>query len=112
MKKLVPAALFMALVPAVVLGGASTASATGHFSCSNGLANVVTCNSTSTGPVSLKITGNRALTGNELGVLENNLDKSTISATALKNVTVNTYKSFNPSVTVKNITVCIASVCS
>ncbi|MEW2260690.1 hypothetical protein [Streptomyces sp. NPDC047869] len=112
MKKLVPVAVFMGLVPAL-LGGASTASATGgHYSCSNGLANVVTCNNTNTGPVSLKITGNRTLTDNELSVLENNLNNTAVNVTALKNVTVNTYKSFNPNVTIKNINVCIASVCS
>ncbi|MEU4499236.1 hypothetical protein ACFYW6_31285 [Streptomyces sp. NPDC002659] len=110
-KKLVPVAVFMGLVPAL-LGGASTASATGHYSCSNGLANVVTCNNTNTGPVSLKITGNRTLTDNELSVLENNLNNAAVNVTALKNVTANTYKSFNPSVTIKNINVCIASVCS
>ncbi|MFI9809477.1 hypothetical protein ACIHEJ_34910 [Streptomyces sp. NPDC052301] len=111
-KLLVPAAVFIGLIPAVLLGGASTASATGHYSCSNGLANVVTCNATDVGPVIVKITGNRTLTNNELSVLENNLNNASVNATALKNVTVNTYKSFNPTVTIKNINVCIASVCS
>ncbi|MGW7385275.1 hypothetical protein [Streptomyces sp. NPDC054794] len=111
-KLLVPAAAVMGLIPALLLGGASTASATGHYSCSNGLANVVTCNATDVGPVIVKITGNRTLTGNELSVLENNLNNATVNVTALKNVTVDTYKSFNPSVTIKKINVCIASVCS
>jgi hypothetical protein len=110
-KLLVPAAVFMGLIPAVLLGGASAASATGHYSCSNGLANVVTCNSTDVGPVIVKITGSRTLTDNELSVLENNLNNVAVNVTALKNVTVDTYKSFNPSVTIKNINVCIASVC-
>ncbi|MEU9920399.1 hypothetical protein AB0H51_03580 [Streptomyces griseoluteus] len=113
MKKLVPVAVFMGLVPALLSGASTaTASATGHYSCSNGLANVVTCNNTTTGPVSLKITGNRTLTDNELSVLENNLNNAAVNVTALKTVTANTYKSFNPSVTIKNINVCIASVCS
>ncbi|MFK4224438.1 hypothetical protein [Streptomyces sp. NPDC019890] len=110
MKKLVPAAVFVGLLPALLVG-ATTASATGHYSCSNGLANVVTCNNTNVGPVIVKITGNRTLTGNELSVLENNLNNATVNVTTLKNVTVNTYKSFNPSVTIKSINVCIASVC-
>ncbi|MFI9080023.1 hypothetical protein ACIGW8_26730 [Streptomyces sioyaensis] len=113
MKKFVPLALLLGLLAAMV-GGASTASATGRYSCSNGVANLVTCNTAIVGPVIVKITGNRALTAGELSVLENNLNNTSVDVTALKNVTVDTYKSFNPpiNITLNDINVCIASVCS
>ncbi|WP_433510232.1 hypothetical protein ACQP2T_41035 [Nonomuraea sp. CA-143628] len=106
-------ALMLGLFGSALVGGASMAQATGGYSCSNGLANVVTCNNTVAGiPVTLNVTGNRTLTGNEIGILQNNLNNTAVNVTAIKNSVFNTYASFNPTVIIKKINVCIASVCS
>lgn len=105
-------ALLLGLFGSALVGGASMAQATGGYSCANGLANVVTCNNTVAGiPVKLNITGNRALNGNEIGVLQNNLNKTTVNFAVIKDSVFNTYASFNPTVIIKKINICIASTC-
>ncbi|MFI7145017.1 hypothetical protein ACIBO2_08890 [Nonomuraea sp. NPDC050022] len=81
-KRVASVALMLGLFGSALVGGASMAQATGGYSCSNGLANVVTCNNT------------------------------VVNVTAIKNSVFNTYASFNPTVIIKKINVCIASVCS
>jgi hypothetical protein len=105
-------ALMLGLFGSALVGGASMAHATGGYSCSNGLANVVTCNNVIAGvPVKINITGNRVLTGNEIGVLQNNLNGTAVNVAAIKNSVVKTYATFSPTVIIKDINVCIASVC-
>ncbi|MEU7854447.1 hypothetical protein [Nonomuraea sp. NPDC049141] len=105
-------ALMLGLFGSALVGGASMAQATGGYSCSNGLANVVTCNNTVAGiPVKLNITGNRALDGNEIGILQNNLNKTTVNFAVIKDSVFNTYSTFSPTVIIKKINICIASTC-
>jgi hypothetical protein len=105
-------ATLLGLFTALLLTNTATASATGgHTSCSNGVNNIVTCNTIS--KVIVKISGKRALTTGEISILENNLNNTSIDVTVLKNVVVKTYKSFNPSIDIdiSDINVCIASYC-
>ena len=115
MKRSANIAAMLGLLTALLLGSTATASAgsaTGRHSCSNGFNNVVTCNSV-INKVVVKITGKRMLKTGEISVLENNLNNASVDVTILKNVAVDTYKSFNPAIdiTVSDVNVCIASVC-
>jgi hypothetical protein len=106
-------ATLLGLLTALLLANTATASATGsRTSCSNGVSNIVTCN-TAMSKVIVKISGKRALTTGEISILENNLNNTSIDVTVLKNVVVKTYKSFNPSIEIdiSDVNVCIASYC-
>jgi conjugal transfer/entry exclusion protein len=102
----------LGLITALLLANGATASATGRTSCSNGVNNIVTCNTVMSNVI-LKISGKRTLTAGEISILENNLNNTSIDVTVLKNVVVETYKSFNPSIdiSVRDVNVCIASYC-
>jgi hypothetical protein len=102
----------LGLLAALLLGGTATASATGRASCSNGINNIVTCN-TVMNRVVVQIFGKRSLTTGEIYILENNLNNTSVDVVVLKNVVVETYKSFNPSINinVSDVNVCIASYC-
>lgn len=111
-KRVATATLLAGLFTATLAVGASPASASGGYSCSNGLANVVTCNNVIAGiPVNVDIKGNRTLTDNEITILKNNLNNIGLNVTAIKNSVIDTYVGFSPSVTIKDINVCIAAVC-
>lgn len=114
LKKFAPLALLFGLLSALLLGGASTAQATsttGSFTCQKGVVNVnvVTCNNVLNN-ITVNITGNDVLSDNQINVLTDNLNNlNVLNVTAIKNVVINTYKSFN--INILNIQVCIASVC-
>ena len=112
MKRSATIAALLGLLTALLLVNTATASATGRASCSNGINNIVTCN-TMMSKVIVKISGKRALTIGEISILENNLNNTSIDVAVLKNVAVETYKSFNPSIdiNVSDVNVCIASYC-
>jgi hypothetical protein len=106
--------MLFGLLTALLFGGATAAEATpnnaGTFACANGALNIANC-SDILDHVTVKITGNRVLTDNELNVLSDNLNNATLNITAIKNVVVDTYGSFNPKVDVSDINVCILSIC-
>jgi hypothetical protein len=111
-KKSATFAVTLGLLTALLLGSTATASATGRTSCSNGINNIVTCNRV-TSNVVIKIIGKRALTTGEISILEDSLNNTSIDVVVLKNVVIETYKSFNPSIDINvgDVKVCIASYC-
>jgi len=126
-KRFAPLALLFGLLTALMLGGTSMAQAhpagAPHpgFNCNNVGVNLVTCSKViATVPVVIPIADNdtRVLTDNELTGVENSLNNANIDVlnidTSLKNVTVavlNVYNSFNPTVTVTGIQICLAATC-
>ncbi len=113
-KRLASVALLAGVAGTTLLGGAPAAQASGGYSCSNGLVNVVTCNKTILGiPVSIGITGNRVLSGNEVDILENSLNGLDLNVANIKDSVIGVYGSFNPPINISltDINVCIASVC-
>jgi hypothetical protein len=123
-KRFAPLALLFGLFTAMMLASTSMAQANPILptftSCTNGVVNVnvVTCNDVLNN-ITVTITGNRALTGNELTILKDNLNKNKIdiedvlNVEATKLVVVNTYNSFNPpiTITVGNVNICVALIC-
>lgn len=124
-KRFAPLAMLFGLLTAMMLGSTAVAQANPILptftGCTNGVVNVnvVTCNDVLNN-LTVTITGNKTLDNNELTILKNNLNGTQIdilnvdaTITALKNVAVNTYNSFNPpiTITVGNVTVCVVAVC-
>ncbi|HEU0090392.1 MAG TPA: hypothetical protein VFQ77_22495 [Pseudonocardiaceae bacterium] len=115
MRKFAPMALLLGMLSALLLGGVGVAQATAaNYDCNQLVGvNVVSCNEVNVGDVKVEIKGNRVLTDNEITVLENNLNNTTVTVDAIKNTVIQTYKSFNPTITVTtgDIKVCIVAVC-
>ncbi|MEV5408851.1 hypothetical protein AB0K60_08435 [Thermopolyspora sp. NPDC052614] len=113
-KRLASLALLAGLAGGSLLVGTPAAQAAGGYSCSNGLANLVTCNKTILGiPVSIGIVGNRVLSGNEISILENSLNGLDLNVANIKDSVLGVYGSFNPPINLllKDVNVCIGSLC-
>ncbi|MGH3907629.1 MAG: hypothetical protein ACRDTE_26140 [Pseudonocardiaceae bacterium] len=108
--------MLMALLGALLLGGAAAAQATPslNYECNQVVGvNVVSCNEVNVGDVKVEVEGNRVLTGNEITILENNLNNADVDVNVIKGVVIDTYKSFNPSIDIDtgDITVCVLAHC-
>lgn len=123
MRKFAPIAMLMGLLTALLLGGTAAAQAGPalNYECNKGV-NVVSCNEVNVGDVKVEIDHNdiRALTDNEIEVLEDNLNKVDVDIlnpeTTIKDIeveVVKTYKSFNPTIIidVDDVNVCVLAVC-
>lgn len=117
MKKFAPLAALFGLLAALLFGSASAQAVTpnnaGTFQCSNGInVGTVNCNDVLDN-VTVVITGNRVLTGDELNILSGDLNNVKLNISDIQVLVVNVYKSFNPpiNITVKDVNVCIASLC-
>lgn len=117
-------ALLLALMAALLLGGATAAQAsltTGYgknvdknYECNQLVGvNVVSCNEVNVGDVKVDIKGNRTLNNNELRILENNLNNTSVNVVAIEHTVIKTYDNFNPSIdiTAKDVNVCIVAIC-
>src|SRR5689334_14620768 len=110
-KRVATATLLAGLFGSALVGSASAAHASGGYSCSNGLANIVTCNNVIAGiPVKVEIEGNRTLTGNEIGILQDNLNNS-LNVTAIQNSVVSIFGGFSPAVTISDINIYRIHLC-
>lgn len=119
-----PIAMLMALMAALLLGGATAAQASvtsgydknynKNYECNQHVGvNVVSCNEVNVGDVKIDIRGNRVLNNNELTILENNLNNTDVDVEAIEKTIIKTYANFNPSIQIDtgDITVCIVAVC-
>ncbi len=120
MKKFAPLAVLFGLLTALLLGGTASALAAtpdsghGSFTCNNVAGVTVVQCSDVLDNVKVTINGNRVLTNNELNILSGDLNNTQLDVQDIDVTVINAYKSFNPpiNITVQDINVCIASVCS
>lgn len=114
-KRFAPLALLFGLLTAMLLAGTSMAQANPDpsFDCDNAV-NVVSCTLNGS-PITVTITDNDVLSGNDFDTLENGLNVyiadilNNVNVQYIQGVVVNVYNNqFNPDITVGNVNVCIA----
>lgn len=118
-KKFAPLAVLFGLLGALLLGGASVASAGDDdgFQCNQKQkGNIVKVDvncvlNNSLNNITINVTDIRVLTDNEITILENNLNNADVNIEVLENVTINTLNNFGGiHVTDVNVKVCVIAV--
>jgi hypothetical protein len=95
--RLASVAMLAGVAGATLLGGASAAhaAAPGH-ACAGGAGNTASCSANLIGiPVTIGVTGNRILNGNDIDVIEDSLNDVDLNVLSAKGTLIGVYKSLN-----------------
>ena len=121
-KKIAPLAVLFGLLGALMVGGASTASASdGKYHChqsqgsSKNLVNVSCSLNNIANNVTINILNVKALNNNQISILENNLNNTNllnVNVEDVEAVVIKTFKSFNIEVSDNQVKVCNINILS